>query len=234
MSASAHDDAVDPGPEAFRALLHEQRVWDPRRTTLPALDPARVPGRPLPLFRQWFAEAADAGQPEPHAVSLATADADGTPDARIVVLHGAEDPGGFSFATHADSRKGRQLGARPYAALCFYWPVLGRQVRVRGPVAAAPHAEALADLHAHSPGALAAALTGRQSEPVDSPEALRTAAEAAWTRAQEEPEADAPDWTLYHLAPEEVEFFQGEQSRRHVRVRYTLHADGWARELLWP
>ncbi|WP_431034535.1 pyridoxine/pyridoxamine 5'-phosphate oxidase [Streptomyces sp. P6-2-1] len=234
MSASAHDDAVDPGPEAFRALLREQRVWDPRRTTLPALDPDEVPGRPLPLFRQWFAEAADAGAVEPHTVSLATAGADGIPDVRIVMLHDADEEAGFSFATHAHSRKGRQLAERPHAALCLYWPVLGRQVRVRGRVAPAPHAEALADLHAHSPGALAAALTAHQSEPLPSPETLRTAADAAWARAQHEPRADAPDWTLYHLDPEEIEFFQGEQARRHVRVRYARVADGWVRELLWP
>ncbi|EDY43561.2 pyridoxine/pyridoxamine 5'-phosphate oxidase [Streptomyces sp. SPB074] len=234
MSASAHDDAVDPGPEAFRALLHEQRVWDPRRTTLPALDPALIPGRPVPLLRRWFAEAADAGAAEPHAVSLATAGADGFPDVRIVVLHDADEDTGFSFATHAGSHKGRQLAERPYAALCFYWPVLGRQIRVRGAVAPAPHHAALADLHAHSPGALAAALTAHQSEALDSLATLRTAADAAWARAQREPDADAPDWTLYHLDPEEMEFFQGDQARRHVRVRYERVADGWRHELLWP
>ncbi|CAM5731753.1 Pyridoxine/pyridoxamine 5'-phosphate oxidase [Streptomyces tendae] len=147
-------------------LLRSLRVWDPAVTALPPLDPAGAPGDPLGLFTRWFAEAAEAGEREPHTMSLATSDAEGLPDARVVMLHGA-DADGWAFATHAGSRKGRHLDARPYAALVFYWPVLGRQVRLRGPVAAAPAEEARADLHARSTGALAAALTGRQSAELD-------------------------------------------------------------------
>ncbi|MBD0424841.1 pyridoxal 5'-phosphate synthase [Streptomyces sp. NPDC052309] len=214
-------------------LLRSLRVWDPAVTELPAFDPAGAPAEPLPLFAQWFAEAVAAGQTEPHTVSLATADADGLPDVRIVMLHGA-DADGWSFATHADSRKGRHLAARPYAALVFYWPVLGRQVRVRGPVAVAPPEEAQADLHARSAGALAAALTGRQSEPLGSLQELARASEAAWDRAGREPDAPVPSWTLYRLEPDEVEFFQGEERRRHVRLAYRRAEEGWSRELLWP
>jgi pyridoxamine 5'-phosphate oxidase len=214
-------------------LLRSLRVWDPETTELPAFDPASAPGEPLALFTQWFAQAVAAGQTEPHTMSLATADADGTPDVRIVMLHGA-DADGWSFATHAGSRKGRQLAARPYAALGFYWPVQGRQVRVRGPVTAAPSQEGQADLHARSTGALAAALTGRQSEVLGSTEELARASERAWERAQREPDAPVPSWTLYRLRPEEVEFFQGDARRRHVRLRYRRTEAGWATELLWP
>lgn len=142
-------------------LLRSLRVWDPAVTELPPFDPAAAPAEPLPLFTTWFAQAVAAGQTEPHTMSLATSDEAGLPDVRIVMLHGA-DADGWSFATHSTSRKGGQLAARPYAALAFYWPVLGRQVRVRGPVTAAPTAESQGDLHARSTGALAAALTGRQ------------------------------------------------------------------------
>jgi pyridoxamine 5'-phosphate oxidase len=214
-------------------LLRTLRVWAPETTELRAFDPAAAPGEPLALFTEWFAEAVAAGQTEPHTMSLATADADGTPDVRIVMLHGA-DADGWSFATHADSRKGRQLAARPYAALGFYWPVLARQVRVRGPVTAAPAEEGQADLHARSTGALAAALTGRQSEVLGSTEELARASERAWERAQREPDAPVPSWTLYRLRPEEVEFFQGDARRRHVRLRYRRTEAGWATELLWP
>lgn len=214
-------------------LLRSLRVWDPEVTELPVLDPAAAPAEPLPLFARWLAEAAAAGQPEPHTMSLATADADGLPDVRIVMLHGA-DADGWSFATHAHSRKGGQLAARPHAALAFYWPVLGRQVRLRGPVGAAPAEEAQADLHARSTGALAAALTGRQSDPLGSVEELARASEEAWERARREPDAPAPSWTLYRLRPDEVEFFQGEARRRHVRLRYRRDGRGWIRELLWP
>lgn len=152
-------------------------------------------------------------------MSLATSDADGHPDVRIVMLHGA-DADGWAFATHATSRKGGHLAARPHAALVFYWPVLGRQVRVRGPVTAAPATESQGDLHARSTGALAAALTGRQSEVLGSVEELTRASEAAWERAQREPDAPVPSWTRYHLRPDEVEFFQGDERRRHVRLNY--------------
>ncbi|GGT24531.1 pyridoxine/pyridoxamine 5'-phosphate oxidase [Streptomyces chromofuscus] len=220
-------------PEDLHELLRSLRVWDPEVTSLPPLDPDTAPAAPLPLFTTWFAEAVAAGQPEPHTMSLATSDEDGRPDVRIVILHGAE-AGAWTFATHATSRKGRQLAARPYAALTFYWHVHGRQVRVRGPVTTAPPAESLADLHARSTGALAAALTGRQSEPLDSLQALARASEAAWNRARENPGAPSPTWTLYRLRPDEVEFFQGDERRRHVRLKYLRSDEGWGKQLLWP
>ncbi|MFC9507751.1 pyridoxal 5'-phosphate synthase [Streptomyces sp. NPDC057002] len=215
-------------------LLRSLRVWDPQSTHLPPFDPTAAPATPLPLFTEWFAAAVAAGQTEPHTMSLATSDESGLPDVRIVMLHGADETG-WSFASHAGSRKGRHLAARPYAALAFYWPALGRQVRVRGPVTAAPSADAQGDLHARSTGALAAALTGRQSELLDSVEDLTRASEAAWERARSEPESPVPSWTLYRLRPEEVEFFQGDRQRRHVRLRYRRgDGEGWVRELLWP
>ncbi|PPS67145.1 MULTISPECIES: pyridoxine/pyridoxamine 5'-phosphate oxidase [Streptomyces] len=218
-------------------LLRSLRVWDPKVTDLPSFEPAGAPATPLPLFTEWFAAAVAAGQTEPHTMSLATSDGSGLPDVRIVMLHGA-DADGWSFASHTGSRKGRHLAGRPYAALGFYWPVLGRQVRVRGPVTAAPSEEAQGDLHARSTGALAAALTGRQSEVLHSLDDLARASESAWERASREPEAPVPSWTLYRLRAEEVEFFQGDERRRHVRLRYRREGqrdgEGWSRELLWP
>ncbi|MFJ8696467.1 pyridoxine/pyridoxamine 5'-phosphate oxidase [Streptomyces roseolilacinus] len=216
---------------AFESALHALRVWD---ADLPAFDPSTAPDDPLDLFRTWFLDAARAGQTEPHTTQLATADEDGRPDVRTVMLHGA-DGRGWRFATHSTSAKGRQLAARPYAALHFYWPLRGRQVRLRGPVTPGTPEEAYADLHARSTGALAAALTGRQSEPLASPGALAEASERAWARAEAEPTAQAPTWTVYHLVPEEAEFFQGDAHRRHVRLRYHRAPGGpWARGLLWP
>ncbi|MGW1953916.1 pyridoxine/pyridoxamine 5'-phosphate oxidase [Streptomyces sp. NPDC001920] len=211
-------------------LLRSLRVWD---VDLPSFDPGAAPADPLALFTDWFAQAVEAGQVEPHTMSLATVDEEGLPDVRTVMLHGA-DASGWSFATHAGSRKGRQLAARPHAALGFYWAAQGRQVRVRGAVTAAPSTESQADLHARSTGALAAALTGRQSEVLSSLEELARESQAAWERARQEPDAPVPSWTLYRLRPEEVEFFQGDAQRRHVRLVYRRTPDGWARELLWP
>ncbi|TGN73823.1 pyridoxamine 5'-phosphate oxidase [Streptomyces bauhiniae] len=214
-------------------LLRSLKVWSPDTTELRPFDPDTAPPTPLPLFTAWLADAARAGQPEPHTMSLATADAEGRPDVRIVMLHGA-DADGWTFGTHSTSRKGRDLIANPYAALAFYWPALGRQVRVRGPVTAAPAEDAQADLQARSTGALAAALTGRQSEDLDSLEELRRASEDAWTRAHDDPTAPAPTWSLYRLHPRSVEFFQGDPDRRHVRLEYRRTEFGWERRLLWP
>lgn len=236
-TAASAAPAPDPATAtAFRDVLHSLRVWDGAQ--LPPLDPETAPAEPLPLFRRWFAEAARAGQPEPHTMSLATADTAGLPDVRTVMLHDADERG-WHFGTHAGSAKGRQLAARPYAALGFYWAAQGRQVRVRGPVTALDAARSSADLHARSVGALAAALVGRQSQLLGSSEELARASEAAWERAGREPDTEVASWRLYVLEPAEVEFFQGDARRRHVRLRYrrpTPVAAGasWVRELLWP
>ncbi|MEU6991473.1 pyridoxal 5'-phosphate synthase [Streptomyces sp. NPDC046465] len=226
-----------PPPSTFQKLLRAQRVWD---VELPGFDPASAPAAPLPLFHAWFAEAVAAGQAEPHTMGLATVAEDGGPDVRTVMLHDA-DGHGWHFASHATSRKGRQLAARPEAALHFYWAAQARQIRIRGRVVTAPHTESLADLHARSTGALAAALVGHQSEVLHSTPELAAASETAWERAQAEPDADAPTWTLYVLDPLEAEFFQGDARRRHVRLRYRKTeqagaASGarWTKELLWP
>ncbi|MET7483357.1 pyridoxal 5'-phosphate synthase [Streptomyces sp. NPDC005538] len=220
------------GPD-LQELLRSLRVWAPEVTELPPLDPDSAPDTPLALFTAWFAEAVAAGETEPHVMSLATRDDEGLPDVRIVMLHGADDEG-WSFASHATSRKGHQLAAFPYAALAFYWPRLGRQVRLRGPVLPATPAESQADLHAHSTGALAAALTGHQSEVLPSLDELARASEAAWERARREPETPVPSWTLYRVFPDEVEFFQGDALRRHVRLSYERQERGWSKSLLWP
>ncbi|MFD3540884.1 pyridoxal 5'-phosphate synthase [Streptomyces sp. NPDC058662] len=221
-----------PRDDDFHTTLRSLRVWD---TDLPAFDTGAAPAEPLGLFREWFTHAARAGQLEPHTMSLATVDGDGRPDVRILMLHDA-DARGWHFASHSTSAKGRQLAARPDAALGFYWPTVGRQVRVRGRVAACGPEESRADLAVRSQGALAAALTGRQSEVLDSVAELERVSAAAWERAGAEPDAPAPTWTRYVLDADEVEFFQGDAARRHIRLRYRRTAAGqtWARELLWP
>ncbi|MGW2207972.1 pyridoxine/pyridoxamine 5'-phosphate oxidase [Streptomyces sp. NPDC001781] len=225
MAHEAHDE--------LDGLLRSLKVWSPGTTELRPFDPDTAPPTPLPLFTAWLADASRAGQPEPHAMSLATVDEEGRPDVRVLLLHGA-DADGWTFGSHSTSRKGRDLIAHPYAALAFYWPALGRQVRVRGPVTAAPAEAARADLQARSTGALAAALTGHQSEELDSLDVLRRASEAAWSHAREHPATPVATWTLYRLHARSVEFFQGDPDRRHVRLEYRRTEFGWERRLLWP
>lgn len=217
--------------DEFREALHSLRVWD---TPLPGFDAGEAPDEPLALFREWFVHAAEAGQVEPHTMSLATVDGEGRPDVRTLMLHDADERG-WHFASHATSAKGVQLAGQAAAALGFYWPAVGRQVRIRGRVGACGPQESRADLAVRSRGALAAALTGRQSEVLGSREELVQVSAAAWERAGAEPDAPAPTWTRYVLDPDEVEFFQGDAARRHVRLRYRRTPAGdWVRELLWP
>jgi pyridoxamine 5'-phosphate oxidase len=100
---------------------------------LPGFDPASAPADPAELFRQWLDEALAAGERQPHACSLATVDGQGQPSSRMLILKNIDDDG-WHFATSRTSRKGRELRGNPRAALNFYWPSLGRQVRVAGPV----------------------------------------------------------------------------------------------------
>ncbi|MEV4439792.1 pyridoxal 5'-phosphate synthase [Streptomyces sp. NPDC049577] len=218
--------------ESFRKLLRSLRVWD---TELPHFDPATAPADPLPLFQDWLCAAARAGTPEPHTMTLATADASGRPSARTVMLNDADERG-WHFATHRTSRKGRDLAARPEAALAFYWPAVGRQVRVQGRVTAASTAETRADLARRSTSALVLALLDRQSEVLPSCATLERTVEAAWERAEREPDAPADSWRLYVLAADEVEFYQGDVRCRHVRLRYRRDSPEapWATDLLWP
>lgn len=217
--------------DEFREVLHSLRVWE---GALPGFDVGGAPEEPLALFREWFVQAVGAGQVEPHTMALATVDGEGRPDVRTLMLHDV-DGRGWHFASHSGSAKGRQLAGRPEAALGFYWAAVGRQVRIRGRVGACGPEESRADLAVRSRGALAAALTGRQSEVLGSLEELARVSQAAWERAGAEPDAPAPTWTRYVLDAEEVEFFQGDAARRHVRLRYRRDpGGGWDRELLWP
>ncbi|MEU8822248.1 pyridoxal 5'-phosphate synthase [Streptomyces sp. NPDC048636] len=229
-------DAPAETDASFEELLRGLRVR--HGGELPVFDPEQAPDAPLPLFRRWLREAAASDEPAPHTMTLATAGADGRPSQRIVMLRGA-DARGWHFGTHRTSRKGRELAERPYASLAFHWPYTGRQVRIGGRVHEVGGEQSAADLRGRSPAALAAALAGagRQSEVLGSYGELVRAFEAAYERAEREPDADAPSWTLYVLEPDEVEFYQEEARRRHVRLRYR-HAPqepgGWRRELLWP
>ncbi|MBD1540064.1 pyridoxamine 5'-phosphate oxidase [Arthrobacter sp. S13_S34] len=116
--------------EPFRRQL---RALPDFPDTLPDFDPEGAPTDPAELFRHWLGEALAAGERQPHACSLATAGGDGKPSSRMLILKNIDDDG-WHFATSRTSRKGRELGANPHAAMTFYWPSQGRQVRVAGAV----------------------------------------------------------------------------------------------------
>ncbi|HEX3650678.1 MAG TPA: pyridoxal 5'-phosphate synthase [Pseudonocardiaceae bacterium] len=197
---------------------------------LPTFDVSWVPAEPTGLFATWLTEAIAAGVPEPHVAILSTVDADGLPDARALILRDVTTEGWW-FASSANSPKGVQLAANPGAALTWYWPARARQVRVRGTVTAHDGA---ADFLARAPGGRAEALAGRQSEPLRDRAELTEALAAAEAELARDPGLVAKDWTRYLLSPTEVQFFQGDPARQHVRVRYTRSDDTWTHTLLWP
>lgn len=196
---------------------------------LPDFDPASAADTPEEQFRLWLASAIDAGVAEPHAMTLSTVDADGDVDARVLLLKNL-DARGWQFASSARSAKGRQLAATGRAALTFYWPLLGRQVRVRGIAAPLPAAEGVADYQARSVGARAIASLERQSEPLASRQHILSALERIGSPA----DATTESWTLYALAASAVEFWQGDQQRMHIRLIYRRTPEGWSQGLLWP
>jgi len=134
--------------DAFRQYL---RALPDFPEDLPDFNPDEAPDDPAELFRQWLREALAAGVPQPHACSLATAGYDGQPSSRMLILKNI-DRDGWHIATSRTSRKGRELAANPKAALNFYWPPQGRQVRVAGPVVELSAAASAADWNAR-PGA---------------------------------------------------------------------------------
>lgn len=217
--------------DELRTRLRGLRVFE--EDALAAFDPAAAPESPEPLFLAWLDEAIEAGVRGPHAMTLSTIDFYGRPDSRVLLLKDVED-GRWAFATSRESRKGRQLMETPSAALNFFWAEVGRQVRVRGRIADAGVEEAARDYLERPEPSRAESLPGRQSRPLTDPVELDAVAEESVAKVAAEPGLVPDHWVVYHLVPEEVEFWQGRADRRHVRLRYERRQDGWARTLLWP
>ena len=196
-------------------------------------DPAQAYERPQDLFAEWLLAAVEAGIREPHAMTLSTVDEHGFPDARVLILKNV-DKHGWHFAITRSSAKGRQIAHSPHVALTFYWPALGRQVRIRGVARdMGPEAQA-ADFLARPAGSRAAGLLGRQSEVLASDDELDRALAQQRRRLDEAPGLVAPQWAVYAVWPSAIEFWQADEQRRHVRLRYVPGADGWSTERLWP
>lgn len=188
---------------------------------------------PIVQFRRWFEDAERAGIVFPEAMALATADADGHPAVRTVLLKGFGEHG-FTFFSNHDSRKGRHLAQNPHAALAFLWKELDRQVCVTGTVARISDEESEAYFRTRPREARLGAWASRQSAPVPSRDELDAAFRAAAGRFPGEEVPLPPHWGGYRLLPDTIEFWKGREHRLHDRFRYTREPGGWLRERLYP
>jgi pyridoxamine 5'-phosphate oxidase len=196
------------------------------------LDESEAADDPLRQFSGWMDEALAAQVPEPTAMTLATSGADGRPSTRIVLLKGC-DARGLVWYTNYDSRKGRELAARPFAALQFHWIALERVVRVEGTVERTDAAESDAYFASRPLDSRIGAWASPQSEVIASRAVI---VDNAARRAAQFP-ADPPrppNWGGYRLRPDAWEFWQGRRSRLHDRLRYRLEGGAWVRERLAP
>ncbi|MDH3714084.1 MAG: pyridoxamine 5'-phosphate oxidase [Gammaproteobacteria bacterium] len=198
-----------------------------------ALMRADLHADPFQQFSEWLQEVIDLGSKDATAMALATADADGAPTARTVLLK-QHTPAGFVWFTDSRSHKGRDLASNPRAELLFYWRDLDRQVRVRGSVSALPSERADQYFHSRPEGSRFSTAAAQQSAVVANREELESRIQELEARY---PDGNVPRpeaWIGYCLEPRYFEFWQGRVNRLHDRFRYVLKDGTWLIDRLAP
>jgi pyridoxamine 5'-phosphate oxidase len=187
---------------------------------------------PLAPFQRWLDEAWR-GEPNAHSMTLATATPDGRPSARMVLLKGL-DSRGFVFYTNLESRKSQELFANPYAALCFMWKSLNRQVRVEGPVEPVGDEDAEAYFASRPRDSQLGAWASDQSRPLESRAALEQRVEEFSRRFAGGRVPRPAYWSGFRVVPQRVEFWQERPFRLHDRLLFIREGEGWRRRRLFP
>lgn len=188
---------------------------------------------PFELFDQWYAEARASEINDSNAMALATADAEGRPSLRMVLLKG-HGPDGFVFYTNQQSRKAIEIAANPNAALLFHWKSLRRQVRIEGSLA--PVSDTLADAYfaTRSRDSQLGAWASDQSRPLDRRETFEARFDEMTERFEGKDVPRPPHWSGYRVTPERIEFWQDREHRLHERRLFTRTSNGWDEGLLYP
>jgi pyridoxamine 5'-phosphate oxidase len=194
------------------------------------LDKAHTDQSPLVQFQHWFDEAVASAIPEPNAMILATASAQGKPSARTVLLKGI-DEAGFIFFTNYNSRKGREIAENPQASLLFFWGELQRQVRIDGHLEKISSAENDEYFYSRPFESQIGAMASPQSQVIESRKWLEQRMEDLLLQKKSERPAH---WGGYQLQPSEIEFWQGRPNRLHDRIQYFQEAGVWMRRRLAP
>ena len=188
---------------------------------------------PIALFQTWLQEAIDSGLKEPRAMSLATLDADGYPDARMVLLKGVDEHG-FVFYTNMESPKALALLHDARAALCFYWDKIDRQVRIRGRAKRVSDDEADAYFATRPRLSQISAWASKQSRPMRGYFELEAEVTKAMIRFGLGKVPRPPFWSGFRVVPEQIELWRQRPFRRHGRILCTRAANGWQRQWLYP
>lgn len=217
--------------EDFRMVLRKLKTLE---GPLPTFDPVNVPPSPYELFQEWFQFAIERQISEPHAMTLSTVNQLGYPDARVLILKDVDEDGWY-FASSTRSMKGQQLKINPHVSLTFYWSELGRQIRIRGTTLQFAKRSSEKDFLERGEVARAIALIGRQSNRLHDVKVLEEAVIEQVERIKKDPQLMDHHWCLYKVRAREVEFWQGDEERRHIRLLYR-RTDGniWIKERLWP
>ena len=188
---------------------------------------------PLTLFQTWLQEAIDSSINEPTAMTVATVDLEGGPDARMLLLKNCDERG-FVFYTNLESRKAQALRKDPRVALCFFWAALEKQVRIRGRAALVSDEEADTYFASRSRLSQISAWASKQSRTMGGYFELEAAVAKTALRFGAGTIPRPPFWSGFRVAPEEMEFWHGKPYRRHHRILYVRTADSWQTQFLYP
>lgn len=197
------------------------------------LNEAQAGDDPVSFFKKWLNEAEAAAATEVNAMTLATVDVHGDPDARIVLLKGIDDKDNFIFYTNYESDKGKELATRPAAALVFFWKELERQVRIRGRISKTTGAESDAYFRSRPEASRISALASPQSKKIDRQSLEETVAKLKEKYQTETIERPA-NWGGYRLQPYKIEFWQGRANRLHDRIVFEKKNNEWEKYRIAP